>query len=108
MELEHADERRRVEDAVAAQEGVVGDDAAEGCASGGGAGEVSRSGEAGKDFLEQFILDIGDGRRRRRHQRGRACCFPVAWSTSREENEDWEQGGRAVRVFFLDGWKLLI
>ena len=53
--VENADERRRVEGVVAAQEGMGGDDAAEGGAGGGGEGEVFGSGEAEEDFLEQHI-----------------------------------------------------
>lgn len=52
VRIEEAEERRRVEGEVPAEEGRVGDEAAEGDAGGGGADEVGRGGNADEDLPE--------------------------------------------------------
>lgn len=64
--IEEAEEERRVEGPVAAEEGGAGDEPAEGDASGGNAGEVGRGGDPEEDLLQEIV---GEGcyLRRRRH-----------------------------------------
>lgn len=82
-----ADEGRWVEGAVAAEELVVGDDAAEGGSGRGGAGEVGGRGKTEEDFLEELVRDLKErrfrrcswvwvGGWRRRHRGGRAGGEP--------------------------------
>jgi hypothetical protein len=58
--LEEAEKGRGVELAEAAEEGAVGDEAAEGDASGGGADEVGWVGQAAQDVQRELV---GDGQR---------------------------------------------
>lgn len=69
---EDAEERRRVEGAVAAEEGGVGDDAAEGRAGGGRAGEVGGGVEADEYLFQEVVSE--DHRRRRRRRRCRVLA----------------------------------
>jgi len=64
--LDEAEEERRVEGAVPAEEGGVGDEAAEGGARGGGAGEVRGAGDPEEDLLQEVVGECGrpPGRRR--------------------------------------------
>lgn len=52
-----ADERRRVERVEAAEEGRLGDHAAEGGAGDGGAAEVGERGEADQNFREDIVAE---------------------------------------------------
>jgi hypothetical protein len=54
--VEYAQEERSVEGAVAAEEGGVADEAAEGDARGGRAGEVGRGADAEEDLFQRPLL----------------------------------------------------
>ena len=64
--LDEAEEERRVEGAVPAEERGVGDEAAEGGARGGGASEVRGAGDPEEDLLQEVDGECGrpPGRRR--------------------------------------------
>ena len=62
VELEEAEDGRGVEAPEAVKEAARGDDAAEGRAGGGGAGEVFRGVEAEEDLLQDLV---GEDRQRR-------------------------------------------
>ena len=72
-----------VERSEAAEEAEVGDDAAEGGAGFGGAGEVFRGFEAEEDVLEELV---GEGRRRRRWGRRHGHCVVGHWAERWADN----------------------
>lgn len=88
---EETEEERRVEGPVAAEEGGAGDEAVEGGASGGGAGEVGRGCDPEEDLLQEVVGEGGCLRRRRHFLRGssshpanngegRGSRFEKAWA----------------------------
>jgi len=92
-----------VNGAVPAEEGVVSDEAAEGDARGGGAGEVRRGGDAEEDLLEELAdecrrlplrlhgIEAGEGRvSTRRHGRR---------ASRRRQSKEGKRGSRASSGF---------
>lgn len=67
-DLDDTEEERRVEGTVPAEEGGVGDEAAEGGARGGGADEVGRGGDPEKDLLQEVVGEGGGGQAPRRRR----------------------------------------
>lgn len=59
-------DERRVDGAVPAEEGRIGDEAAEGGAGGGGAGEVGRGGDPEEDLLPELVGEVLQLLRQRR------------------------------------------
>lgn len=90
-----AEERRRVGGAEAVEEGVAGDDAAEGGAGGGRAGEVGGSRDAEEDILEEIV---GEGLRRRGHCGYLGSALESAGSLGWRPNggEGEESGGESI------------
>lgn len=86
---EYAEEQRWVDGAVPAEEGRVADDAVEGDARGGGAGEVSRGGDAEEDLFQEVA---GEGRQRPLRLRG----FEAGDGPADPRRHSSRKGGKGV------------
>jgi len=114
VELEEAEDGRGVEAPEAVKEATRGDDAAEGRAGGGGAGEVFRGVEAEEDLLQDLVGEdrlrcwgAGDPMRRRRGHgaaTGTEMARWICWTFDAAGEVEWS-GRKRTRCcgYGLDG-----